>query len=157
MSVPQLYVRAPFGYISLLTTNDFVTKIDYCAHEKVLHARPNKLSIEVCKQINAYLIDPSFTFDLPLDIQGTNYRKRVWDQIAQIPVGETRTYGQIATFIKSSARAVGGACGDNPVPLLIACHRVVAQKGIGGFMHSTGSFALKVKYWLINHEANAGR
>ncbi|MDA0237981.1 MAG: methylated-DNA--[protein]-cysteine S-methyltransferase [Proteobacteria bacterium] len=157
MSVAQLYIRAPFGYISVLTTNDLVIRIDYCAHEKGFQAHSNKLSVEVMKQINAYLIDPSFTFDLPLNMQGSSYRKRVWDQIAKIPAGETKTYGEIAVSINSSARAVGRACGDNPFPLVIACHRVVARNGIGGFMHSTGSFALKVKYWLLTHEAKAAR
>lgn len=156
MSHTQSYIRAPFGHIRVLTTNDLVVKIDCCAHEQqLLQANPNGLSVEVRKQINAYLIDSSFIFDLPLDVKGTSYRKRVWDQIAQIPSGETRTYSEMAVLINSSARAVGGACGDNLFPLVIACHRVVAQNGIGGFMHSTGVFSQKVKYWLLNHEAKA--
>lgn len=73
----------------------------------------------------------------PLDVSGgTEFQQRVWEELLWIPCGETRSYGEIAKSIRKpkAVRAVGGACGANPIPLLIPCHRVLAaNKGIGGF------------------------
>jgi methylated-DNA-[protein]-cysteine S-methyltransferase len=85
-------------------------------------------------------------------LEGTPFRRAVWREIASIPCGRTRTYGEIADRLHSSPRAVGGACGDNPLPLVVPCHRVVARDGLGGFMHRDGGFALAVKRWLLAHE-----
>jgi methylated-DNA-[protein]-cysteine S-methyltransferase len=84
-------------------------------------------------------------------MQGTAFQRRVWQAIAAIPVGQTRTYGQIARQIGSGPRAVANACGANNTPLLIPCHRVVAQNGIGGFMQSKQN-GLLIKQWLLAHE-----
>lgn len=84
---------------------------------------------------------------------GTPFRQRVWAAIAAIPPGATRTYGEIAQDLGSAPRAVGQACGDNPLPLLIPCHRVVAAHGTGGFAHAGEGFHLRVKTWLLAHEA----
>lgn len=73
--------------------------------------------------------------DLPLDIGGTPFQRTVWEVLRAIDYGKTRTYGDIAHQLKTSARAVGGACAQNPVPLLIPCHRVVASRGkLGGYV-----------------------
>jgi methylated-DNA-[protein]-cysteine S-methyltransferase len=79
----------------------------------------------------------------------------VWRAIGAIRPGVTRTYGQIAVELGSAPRAVGQACGDNPLPLLIPCHRVVAADGPGGFAHSAAGFHQTVKQWLLAHEARA--
>jgi methylated-DNA-[protein]-cysteine S-methyltransferase len=72
----------------------------------------------------------------------------------RIPAGRTRTYGELARDLRSSARAVGGACGANPIPLIVPCHRIIAASGrIGGFMGaSTEGFELGIKRWLLEHE-----
>jgi methylated-DNA-[protein]-cysteine S-methyltransferase len=74
-------------------------------------------------------------FDLPLDLRGTEFQVRVWRELLAIPRGELRTYGEIARRIGApgGARAVGGAAGSNPVPIVVPCHRVVAADGPGGF------------------------
>ena len=69
-----------------------------------------------------------------------------------IPRGQTRQYGELAAQIGSSARAVGQACGNNPIPVVIPCHRVVGKSGMGGFMHHSGGYALDIKRWLLAHE-----
>ena len=69
-----------------------------------------------------------------------------------IPCGHVLTYGEIAAQLGSSPRAVGQACGNNPIPIVIPCHRVVAKSGMGGFMHHNGGFALDIKRWLLAHE-----
>ncbi|HEX9181099.1 MAG TPA: methylated-DNA--[protein]-cysteine S-methyltransferase, partial [Burkholderiales bacterium] len=90
---------------------------------------------------------------LPLRAAGTDHQRRVWSALAAIPVGQTLSYGELAGTIGSSARAVGQACGANPLPLLVPCHRVVARDGgLGGFMGRRDGFALSVKRWLLEHE-----
>jgi len=90
---------------------------------------------------------------VPLDLSGgTTFQRQVWAALAAIPRGETRTYSQIAAAIgrPRAVRAVGRACGANPIPVLIPCHRVVAADGgLGGF-----SGGLKWKRWLLAHEGH---
>jgi methylated-DNA-[protein]-cysteine S-methyltransferase len=102
-------------------------------------------------QITAYLQQPTTQFNLPVSFHGTPFQQRVWHAIADIPLGQTRTYGQLAHQIGSGPRAVANACGANNLPLVIPCHRVVAQNGIGGFMQSKQN-GLLVKKWLLQHE-----
>ena len=105
------------------------------------------------RQLLAYIDDAQACFDLPVATNGTPFEDRVWREIAAIPAGQVRTYGAIATAIRSMPRAVGGACGRNPLPLLIPCHRVVAAGGrLGGFMGGKEHDPLAVKRWLLRHE-----
>ena len=103
--------------------------------------------------IREYVADPTSRIDLPLTIVGTDFQQHVWRAIARIPVGATRTYGELAAELGGTARAVGQACGDNRLPLAIPCHRVVAADGLGGFAHRSGGTMLTVKQWLLAHES----
>jgi methylated-DNA-[protein]-cysteine S-methyltransferase len=76
----------------------------------------------------------------------------VWAAIRAIPAGQVRAYGDLARSLGSAARAVGQACGANPFPILVPCHRDVAQHAIGGFAHARGGFLIDTKQWLIQHE-----
>ncbi len=91
-------------------------------------------------------------FDLPLDLRGTPFQRLVWEVMRAIPWGETLTYGEIARLIGApgAARAVGLACGANPVPIVVPCHRVVAAGGLGGY--SSGA---DVKRFLLRLEGTA--
>jgi methylated-DNA-[protein]-cysteine S-methyltransferase len=91
----------------------------------------NPLLTEAVRQLRAYFAGALREFRLPLDMQGTEFQKRVWGQVAAIPYGETRSYLQIATAIGSprAVRAVGAANGANPVPIVVPCHRVIGAKG----------------------------
>lgn len=100
--------------------------------------------------IEAYFAGDLKIFDLPLAPEGTAFQKRVYAAMQRIPFGGTRRYGELAVELGSAARAVGGACGSNPLPIVIPCHRVVAAgKGLGGFSGGTG---VSTKTWLLNHE-----
>ncbi len=113
----------------------------------------NALAAEVVCQLHTYLGDPEFAFSLPLRPAGTRFQRRVWEQIAAIPGRETRTYGDLARILKTGPRAVGQACGANPYPVVVPCHRVVAAGGgLGGFARQGGGFLLDVKRWLLAHE-----
>lgn len=104
-----------------------------------------------CQQIVQYLQQPATKFDLPLTQHGTAFQQRVWQAIAAIPLGQVRTYGELARQIGSGPRAVANACGANNLPILVPCHRVVAQHGLGGFMQGKQN-GLLIKRWLLKHE-----
>ncbi|MFM9966875.1 MAG: methylated-DNA--[protein]-cysteine S-methyltransferase [Burkholderiales bacterium] len=105
-----------------------------------------------CEQLRCYLADADFRFSVKLKVLGTEHQRAVWSQMRQIRAGRTKTYGEVAAIIKSSARAVGQACGANPIPIIIPCHRIVASGGLGGFAHQDVGFPLNVKRWLLLHE-----
>uniref|UniRef100_UPI00145D05CA methylated-DNA--[protein]-cysteine S-methyltransferase n=1 Tax=Aromatoleum evansii TaxID=59406 RepID=UPI00145D05CA len=114
----------------------------------------NPLAERAATQLLEWLDDPDRPFDLPLAERGTAFQRRVWSAIAAIPRGAHRTYGEIAAEIGSAARAVGQACGANPFPIIVPCHRVMAAGGgIGGFANSTGGYLLDTKRWLLRFEA----
>lgn len=109
------------------------------------------------QQFQQWLSHPDFVFTLPLVTSGTPFRQRVWQAISSIKIGETRTYGDLADSLNSSPRAVGSACGDNPFPIIVPCHRVVARtsnfnQGLGGFAHSTDGLHMEIKRWLLERE-----
>ena len=113
----------------------------------------NALAREAARQLQAYLADPDFVFTLPLRPSGTAFQRRVREQISAIPTHQTRTYGELAKALHNAPRAVGQACGANPFPLVVPCHRVIAAGGgLGGFARQRGGFLLDIKRWLLAHE-----
>lgn len=143
---------APFGRMGIVAREQCVQQIVFLPPDHALVSPENSLSEKTVAQIEHYLADPDAPFSLPLASCGSPFRQRIWAAIAAIPRGETRTYGDLANAAKSAARAVGQACGDNPFPLVVPCHRVVAATGIGGFAHDRGGFLIAAKYWLLRHE-----
>ncbi|SDI48495.1 methylated-DNA--[protein]-cysteine S-methyltransferase [Propionivibrio dicarboxylicus] len=116
-------------------------------------APQNALAAETMRQLLAYIDDPETPFGLPLRPSGTAFQRRVWAQIATIPCHQTRSYGELAALLHNAPRAVGQACGANPFPLVVPCHRVIAAGGgLGGFARQRGGFLIEVKRWLLTHE-----
>ena len=145
-------VSAPGFSLGVHCTDDEITAIDFL-EPRPAQAPTTPLAAEAVRQLQAYLDDPAFEFSLPLRPSGTPFQRRVWAQIAAIPPGRTDTYGQLAKLLKNAPRAVGQACGANPFPLVVPCHRVVAAGGgLGGFSRHGGGFLLDVKRWLLKHE-----
>lgn len=131
---------------------DWVEEIEFIEPRREQKAR-TPLAAEVARQLHAYLKDPDFVFGLPLKPSGTTFQRRVWEQIAAIPCGRTHTYGELAKNLSNAPRAVGQACGANPFPIVVPCHRVVASDGgLGGFARNRGGFLLETKRWLLAHE-----
>lgn len=94
---------------------------------------------QVAEALRAYFKSGQEDFaHLPLEAHGTAFQRRVWAEMQKIPPGQVKTYGQIAKILNSSPRAVGTACGANPLPILIPCHRVTAQNGLGGYSGGDG-------------------
>ena len=145
-------MAAPFAVLGIRTAGESLTGIEYLPQGAATLAPVNRLAERVCRQIERYLDDPGFRFDLPFEYRGTGFQCRVWRAIHAIPSGRTLTYVEIARRLRTAPRPVGGACGANRIPLVIPCHRVVARDGIGGFMHAGRGFPLEVKRWLLRHE-----
>ncbi|HMH19521.1 MAG TPA: methylated-DNA--[protein]-cysteine S-methyltransferase [Burkholderiales bacterium] len=148
----QAKLPTPFALLGIRTEGGFLAEIAFLRKSGKASAPRDRLAERACAQLERYLDDPEFRFDLPLARQGTPFRRSVWKKIAAIDSGRTRSYGEIARELGSAPRAVGQACGANPVPLVIPCHRVVALAGIGGFAHHEAGFHLAVKHWLLAHE-----
>jgi len=152
-------IEFPKMRVAVSTRDDRVAGIRYLPPGAVLKAPENALAERAVRQIERYREDPDAKFDLPLLIEGTEFQRRVWEAMCAIPRGRTLTYGEMARKLDGggydTARIVGQACGDNRLPIVIPCHRVVAADGIGGFGHSTNGFLLEAKRWLLMHEASA--
>jgi methylated-DNA-[protein]-cysteine S-methyltransferase len=145
-------LETPFAMIGIRTEGAVLTEIVYLPRSAGALAPANALAERACAQIEKYAADPGYRFDLPLKQVGSAFQRRVWEQIAAIPCGWTRTYGDIARTLRSAPRAVGQACGTNYFPLVIPCHRVVAAGGMGGFAHSSSGYLIEIKRRLLLHE-----
>lgn len=145
-------VAAPGFCLGIICDDEQVAQIDFLEPSTEWVPSP-PLAQEVAKQLRAWLADAKFVFDLPLQARGTPFQRRVWQQIAGIPTGQTQSYGELAQILKSAPRAVGQACGANPLPIIVPCHRVIAAHGgLGGFARHDAGFLLQVKRWLLAHE-----
>jgi len=107
------------------------------------------LLIEAVAQLEAYDAGKLTDFDLPLAPEGSDFQKQVYDAMLAIPYGETLTYGDIAKALSCPAQPIGQACGANPIPVIIPCHRVLSKNGIGGF---SGAGGVEGKIALLKHE-----
>lgn len=142
----------PFAVLGIVTGQNSVSEIAFLSPETTALEPQTPLAGEVCVQLQAYLADPKSPFDLPLLPSGTPFQLKVWQALLEIPSGHTLTYGSLAERLETSPRAVGRACAANPIPLVVPCHRVVAAKGLGGFMHHSAGGPVAIKQWLLEHE-----
>ena len=150
----QTVVSAPGFSIGVRCDEAEIHSIEYLEPRTEV-APANALAFEAAHQFKVYLADPDFVFTLPLHPSGTAFQRRVWEQISAIPSHQTRTYGELAKALHNAPRAVGQACGANPFPLVVPCHRVIAAGGgLGGFARQRGGFLLDVKRWLLAHEGH---
>lgn len=145
-------IEFPKMKVAVATRGERVAQIAYLPLSAASIPASSALAERAARQLERYRGDPDAPFDLPLLIEGTPLQRSVWEAMCAIPRGRTRTYGALAKELHSEARAIGQACGDNRLPIIIPCHRVVAANGIGGFAHSTGGFLIEAKRWLLAHE-----
>src|SRR3954466_9720245 len=148
-------VEFPKMKVAVRTCEDRVAEISYLPPSVATRAPANALAARAAQQLEQYREDPNTQFDLPLLIEGTEFQQQLWDALCEIPRGKTLTYGELARRLGVDARAVGQACGDNRLPIVIPCHRVIAADGIGGFAHATGGYLLEAKRWQRAHECGA--
>ena len=153
----QARIRTPFAVLGMRANDQFLTGIDFLPQgTPILTPRKNSIAHLACVQLQFYLEDPRFEFDLPVKLKGSVHQLRVWEALRRIPSGAVQTYGELARPLNSAAIAVGQACGANPIPIVVPCHRVVgARGGLGGFMGSGDGDPLDIKRWLLRHEGVA--
>lgn len=151
MPLYHTLVSSSFGDWAITDDGAHIIGFDYWP-DLALCDDSSALGKEARAQVLAYLDAPDFQFELPLNPQGTEFQQRVWQQMLAIKRGETLTYGEVANLLGSAARAVGGACRANPIPLIIPCHRIIGKQSLGGFSGQTQGQTLTLKERLLRHE-----
>ena len=143
-------IDSPFGPISFTVKGGFVTRVKFEPGKDNFDGG-DPLMVETARQLREYAAASRFSFDLPLTPAFSDFQSRIRRCMFAIPYGEMRTYGELAKELGSAPQAVGQACGANPIPIIIPCHRVVASGGkLGGFSGGDGA---PTKKKLLNHEA----
>jgi len=130
-------VTFPFAVMGIRTMGLALIGLDFLPKNSVESFAETATGKQTWNALIDYLDDPTKTHEVVLASEGTEYQKRVWNAIRDIPIGEVRTYSELAFKLDSSPRAVANACRRNKIPLLIPCHRVIAKKGLGGYFGQT--------------------
>jgi len=149
----QAIIAAPFdSAIGIRMKGAAVSALDYLPADTPEQPPVERAAVSVIEQLRAYFHDPHSPFTIPLTLQGTVFQQRVWAALQTIPPGTALTYGELAQQLTTAARAIGGACRNNPIPILIPCHRVVGRQGLGGYTGEVTGDPLGIKRWLLRHE-----
>jgi len=145
----KAYYQSPIGLMEIRATRQAITSISFCDSCGPEEACP--IVRECIKQLDEYFSGKRKDFRLNLAPEGTEFRRKVWQALQTIPFGETRSYREIAAAIGNAraCRAVGAANRENPIPIIIPCHRVIGRNG-GLIGYSSGLWR---KEWLLRHEA----
>ncbi len=143
-------IDTQFGLLVLCEEDGAITALDW---GRRAHDDASDLLDVAAAQVAAYDAGQLEAFDLPLRVAGTEFQRDVCAAMSAIPFGYTRTYGEIARDLGVPAQAVGQACGGNPIPVIIPCHRVMGAKGLTGF---SGRGGVETKVALLRHEGAAG-
>ena len=148
--VAGLTIGTPTGAFTLIETDGVLTGARWGG---AVLDEDTPLLTEAARQIEAYFDGRREVFELPLRIEASRVQQRACAAMLAIPMGQTRTYGEIARGLKVSAQATGQLCGNNPIPLIVPCHRVLGARGLGGFSAPDG---VETKVWLLRHEKAGG-
>lgn len=148
----RLSCPSPFGPLSVSEADGRLTALHWHAGKGQAEDQGSALVREALRQLEAWFAGRLQCFDLPLD-WGQGLQARVRREMAAIPFGDTRSYGQIAQAVGAPPQAVGQACGANPLPILIPCHRVLGARGLGGY---SGPGGVETKVALLRFEGAAG-
>ena len=143
-------LKTELGYFTLKSIKTKITYF-YPSNDKSEKINNNHLHINFLETLNNYFLKESFSFRYQLKLIGTEFEKKVWNEISKIKYGQTVTYNDIAKRLNSSPRAIGNACSKNKCLFLIPCHRIICANG------STGGYVLgeNIKEYLIKLEKNA--
>jgi methylated-DNA-[protein]-cysteine S-methyltransferase len=142
----SIAIDTEFGRLGVEEEDGAIVRVNW---RGVDSGRLTPLLKEARAQLEAYAAGTLFVFDLPLAPAGGELQQAVMAQMLAIPFGETRTYGDIATDLGTAAQPIGQACGANPIPVIIPCHRVTGAGGLGGF---SGCGGVETKVALLRHE-----
>jgi methylated-DNA-[protein]-cysteine S-methyltransferase len=148
-------IALPFGPFGIRSAGEAVCELHFLPPNTALQAPDDDTTRAVAAALIDWIDDPRRPVALPRVARGTSFQRRVWAEISAIPSGQTRTYGELAARLGSAAQAVGQACGANPYPLFVPCHRVTSARGLGGFANARDGWLLEVKRWLLQNEGAA--
>lgn len=146
---------SPLGTITLTASDQGLTSLSLpeykydipVSDEEVIDRKPFE---SIVSQLDRYFAGEAVEFDVPLDLLGTAFQCEVWEALKSIPPGETRSYGELAKHVgrPKASRAVGAANGQNPIAIIVPCHRVIGKNGkLTGY-----AGGLEAKAWLLKHE-----
>ncbi len=158
MSLEEIIQTTPFGRIRIQLSDQKLLRLQLNASSSKATKpdntidRATKAAQNITAQLEAYFKDPCYRFAIERQEQGTEFQRKIWQALIAIPVGQTMTYGQLAKQVNSGARAVANACRNNPTPIIVPCHRIVAANGIGGFAGKTSGSLVDIKQALLKHE-----
>lgn len=148
----QVVIATPIGMIGIRMAGEAVSELDFLPADAPERAPTDVATQTVVTQLQGYFHDPRALVTVVLAPEGTVFQQRVWKALQTIPAGTVLTYGELAARLGTAARAIGGACRSNPIPILIPCHRVVARQGLGGYAGEVTGDPLNIKRWLLRHE-----
>ncbi|MSP88743.1 MAG: methylated-DNA--[protein]-cysteine S-methyltransferase [Alphaproteobacteria bacterium] len=148
------FIDSPIGRLILESEDNALISVSWMAEDPAeSQPQPEPVLIDAARQLKAYFARRLTRFELPLRPRGSGFQQRVWGAIAAIPFGHTRAYGDLARVVGSAPRAVGQACGRNPIPIIIPCHRVVGSGGsLTGY---SGANGVATKQFLLRLEGVA--
>lgn len=146
----QTYYKSKIGTIKITGTENAITSLDFVENEERNNMDIPDVLVECVKQIDEYFQGYRKDFSVKIQLEGTDFQKKVWNELLKIPFGKTVSYMDIAKSIgnEKSVRAVGKANGDNKIAIIIPCHRVI---GSNGNLIGYGG-GLWRKEWLLKHE-----
>lgn len=141
------------GKLGLLIQQGAVTRIHLVQESCPLFVDDtSSLVADIINELQHYFAGQLTSFQIPFLLQGTSFQQVVWRALLSIPYGKTVTYGQLASQLKTSPRAIGNACRTNPLIILVPCHRVLGASGLGGYGGKTTGHQLGIKRWLLELE-----
>ena len=154
-------VNSPIGRLEITARAGVIVGLDIESNGRLPREtqseKKSPILAKASTQLAEYFAGKRRQFDLPVDLSGTPFQRSVWDALAAIPFGAVRSYGDVglSTGRRAAGRAVGGAVGANPIPIIVPCHRVLASDGrITGY---SGGNGIPTKVWLLDHEGIAHR
>jgi len=150
--MPTQYVASPLGSLRITSDGESITGVESVKKKGI--DDPDALTRRCAIELQGYLKGTRTTFSVPMMSTGTAFQQSVWQAMRKIPYGRTKTYREIAKSIgkPKAVRAVGTACGKNPLLMLVPCHRVVGAHSLGGF-----SAGLEAKKLLLATEQEGGK
>ena len=149
----QAIIAAPFGcVIGIRTQGAMLTALDFLPVDWPEKSPEDVATARAIDELQAYFRNPHAPFTVSLILQGTAFQQRVWTALQTISPGTVMTYGELAQQLGTAARPIGGACRNNPIPILVPCHRVVGRQGLGGYAGEVTGNPLGIKRWLLQHE-----
>jgi methylated-DNA-[protein]-cysteine S-methyltransferase len=144
--MPHLSLFSPVGELTIIEEDGALVALEW---GRAPGGTETALLKDVKRQLDSYFARKLQRFDVPLAMKGSTFQRKVWNLMTRIPYGETVTYGAAARELESGPRAIGMACGTNPIPIIVPCHRILGASGIGGYSGGTG---LETKRQLLRLE-----